>query len=184
MADNVSVDQLPNTLALRGVVAILFGLAAVFWPGLTLVALVYIFSAFILVTGVISLVSSIAGMGRDSYWFVDLLIGLLEISIGIYLVRHISVSLASLLILIGVVLGVRGILEIVRAVMNRDAQGHRVLLGIVGLLTLIAGLIVIREPVTGGVAFVWVLGIYALVTGAIFVAMASSVRTSLVTGRR
>jgi uncharacterized membrane protein HdeD (DUF308 family) len=186
MAENVSVDQLPNGLALRGVVAILFGLAAIFWPGLTLVTLVYIFSAFILVSGIISLVTSIVEIGRDPYWFVSLVMGLLELAIGVYLVRHIGVSLATLILLIGIVLVVRGILEIVRAIMNRSASTHRVLAGVVGLVTLIAGLIVLREPVAGGVAFVWVLGLYALLTGTMLLAMASTARSALSTsgGRR
>ena len=184
MAVSNSIEQQLDGLTLRGVLAILFGLAALFWPGLTLVTFVYIFSAFILVSGIMSVVMAIVDIDKDKYWFMSLLIGLLEIGIGVYLIRHIHVGLATFILLVGLTLVVRGVIEFVMALTNNESSNHRILLAIVGIITALAGLVVLREPVAGGIAFVWVVGLYALITGPILIALASSARKELAGSRR
>jgi uncharacterized membrane protein HdeD (DUF308 family) len=180
MAESNVLERDINSVALRGVVVLLFGLAAVFWPALTTLTFVYIFSAFILVTGIISMVTSITDMGKDQYWFINLMIGLLELGIGVYLVRHPGITLASFILLIGIVLVVRGVLEIIRALFGKDTGDSRTLMAIVGLISAVAGLVILREPVSGGVAFVWVLGVYAIFSGSILLAIASSAREAVI----
>jgi uncharacterized membrane protein HdeD (DUF308 family) len=183
MAASNSLDQQLDGLTLRGVLAILFGLAALFWPGLTLVTFVYIFSAFILVSGIMSMVMAIVDIDKDKYWFLSLLIGFLELGIGVYLIRHINVGLATFILLVGIVLVVRGVVEFIMAIAGGESSNNRVLMAIVGIVTALAGLIVLREPVSGGIAFVWVVGLYALITGPILIALAHSARKELRTGR-
>ena len=50
-------------LLLRGIAAVLFALAALFWPGITLFVLIIIFGAYALVDGVFALVAGIRGSG-------------------------------------------------------------------------------------------------------------------------
>lgn len=166
-------------LTIRGVVAILFGLAALFWPGLTLVTLVYVFSAFLIVSGLVGLVMSIVTIGKNKYWIMDLLLSLLELGIGVYLVRNITVTLATFILLVGISFVVRGVVDIVRAFLDDAASGHRILVGLAGLVALAAGIVVLRQPVAGGVAFVWVLGLYALISGPLMIALASEARAEL-----
>jgi uncharacterized membrane protein HdeD (DUF308 family) len=184
MAEARSLDSQLDGLTLRGVLLILFGFAAIFWPGLTIVTFVYIFSAFILVSGIMSMVTSLVDMSKDPYWFLNLIAGLLELGIGVYLLRHINVGLATFILLIGLVLVVRGVVEFVRAISQRDSSNHRILMGLVGIITALAGLIVLREPVSGGIAFVWVVGLYALITGPMLIALAHGVRAEVSTSRR
>jgi len=174
-------QQAITALTVRGVAAILFGLVALFWPGLTLVTLVYVFSAFLLVSGLIGMIMSIVTIRGNKYWFMDLLLSFLELGIGVYLVRHISVTLATFILLVGISFVVRGVVEVVRAFVDASASNHRVLLGLGGLVSLIAGLVVLRQPVAGGVAFVWVLGLYALISGPLMIALASEARRELET---
>lgn len=176
---DVVAKQELTALTVRGIAAILFGLVALFWPGLTLVTLVYVFSAFIIVSGLIGLVTSITGMRENKWWWLDMLLSAVELGIGVYLVRHITVTLATFLLLIGIVFVVRGVVEIVRAIIEPGDGGRRVLTGIAGIFALLAGLIVLRQPVAGGVAFVWVLGLYALLTGPLLIAIAADARSSL-----
>lgn len=168
-----------TSLTVRGVVAILFGLVALFWPGLTLVTLVYVFSAFLLVSGLIGFIMSIVTIRDNKYWFMDMLLSLLELGIGVYLVRHVGVTLATFILLVGISFTVRGVIDMVRAFVDSSAAGHRVLTGLAGLVALIAGLVVLRQPVAGGIAFVWVLGLYALITGPLMIALASEARREL-----
>jgi uncharacterized membrane protein HdeD (DUF308 family) len=168
-----------TALTVRGVVAILFGLVALFWPGLTLVTLVYVFSAFLLVSGLVGMIMSIVTIRDNKYWFMDLLLSFLELGIGVYLVRHIGVTLATFILLVGISFTVRGVVQIVRAFVDDAASGHRILVGLGGLVGLVAGLVVLRQPVAGGIAFVWVLGLYALISGPLMIALASEARREL-----
>jgi uncharacterized membrane protein HdeD (DUF308 family) len=99
---------------LRGIALLLFGLVAVFWPGLTLIALATVFAAYLLVTGVINIIASISGQSRRSLWFLTLMLGLAQIGVAIYLLKS-SLVLATFIALIGIVLIVLGILEIIAA---------------------------------------------------------------------
>jgi uncharacterized membrane protein HdeD (DUF308 family) len=106
------------------------------------------------------------------------LIGFLELGIGVYLIRHINVGLATFILLVGIVLVVRGVVEFIMALAG-ESSNNRVLMAIVGIVTALAGLIILREPVSGGIAFVWVVGLYALITGPILIALAHSARKEL-----
>jgi uncharacterized membrane protein HdeD (DUF308 family) len=170
----------------EGVVALLFGIAAVFWPGLTIVTLLYLFAAFILVSGVINLVRGIFTVGQGAgAWFLRVLLAVLQIGIGVYLLRHPHVTFATLILLIGFGLIFRGVFEIVSAFMDDLTAGARTILIIAGALALLAGIIVLFQPVAGGVAFVWVLGLYALIMGPMIIASAlSEHRTHVETSKR
>jgi uncharacterized membrane protein HdeD (DUF308 family) len=165
------------------VTAVLFGIAAVFWPALTLVTLVYLFSAYVLVTGVVNLVQAVMSMKVRSTWFLTLFVGLVELGVGVYLLRHTDVSFATLILLIGFALIIRGVLEVVAAFMDLGGWATtRMLLTIGGLASVLAGVIVLMQPVASGIAFVWVLGVYALLVGAMMTAVALDAR-KLVEGK-
>lgn len=167
-------------LTIRGIAAILFGLAAVFWPGLTLVTLVYLFSAFILVYGIVDIIHGLTSIGRQGLgWIASLLLGFLEVGIGVYLLRHINVSFATFILLIGLMLLARGVLEVVMAFTDADSASSRTLLIIGGVITALAGIVVLRQPVSAGVAFVWILGVFALITGPMLIAMSIDAKHQL-----
>lgn len=157
----------------EGIVAVLFGIAAVFWPGLTIVTLLYLFAAFVLASGIINLMTGIFHMRHTSgSWFLKILISILEIGIGVFLLRHPHVTFATFILLIGFALIFRGVFDIVGAFIDTITPGHQVMMVIAGALALIVGIIILLEPVSGGIAFVWVLGLYALITGPILISVA------------
>src|SRR2546430_893966 len=55
-------------LVLRGFVAVLFGLAAFFWPGITLLSLVFLFGAYALIDGVFAIAAAISGAQHHTRW--------------------------------------------------------------------------------------------------------------------
>lgn len=159
---------------MRGIATILFGLAAVFWPALTLVTLVYLFSAYVLVSGIVNLVGSIMTIDRSRWWFLGSLIGIFEFGVGVYLVRHPRLSFATLILLVGFTLIARGVIEVVASFFEIGQTATvRALTVIIGLAGLLAGIILLFQPVSAGVAFVWILGLYALIVGTLEIALAS-----------
>ncbi len=169
--DATGLKAMWESLVLRGVAGILFGIAAVFWPGLTLVTLVYIFSIYILISGVIGIVESIRAISDGNSWVWRLVLSIAELGVGVYLVRHPSVSFATLILLIGLVLIARGVFEVVLALLEDYSATEKTLMIIGGALGVIVGIAILMQPAAGGVAFVWVLGLYALLTGPMWIAL-------------
>lgn len=160
-----------EAMIFRGIAGILFGVAAVFWPSLTLVTLVYIFSIYILISGIAGMFEGIMAISRGGSWLWKLFIGAAELGVGVYLVRHPQVSFATLILLIGLILIARGVFEVVLAMLDDLRATEKTLLIIGGVLGVIVGIAILLQPAAGGVAFVWVLGLYALLTGPMMIAL-------------
>ena len=172
-------------LVLRGIVAVLFGVAAVFWPSLTLVTLVYLFSAYLIVSGVIGVITGVKAGERSSWWVLHVLLGVIELGFGIYLVRHISVSITTFILLVGFVLVIRGLFEIVGAYLEREITATlRTVNSVTGLIALVAGIVILLQPKSSGIRFVWLLGLYALVFGALHIAMAAEGKKAVDASKR
>lgn len=177
MATQVDAKRVSNAIALRGIVAILFGIAAVFWPGITLVTLVYLFSAFLLASGLVTLIMGLIDASRERNSILSLVLtvvlGIVEIGVGVYLLRHIGVAFTTLILLIGFVLIFRGLVEIFDGLFEGDRSNtYQTASVLIGVLSVVAGVILLFQPASAGVAFVWILGLYALLTGPLLVALA------------
>jgi uncharacterized membrane protein HdeD (DUF308 family) len=158
-------------LTLRGIAALVFGIAAVFWPGITLVVLLYLFSAWILVDGVIRVVAGVSRLGHHQMGVLSMLVGLFGFGVGVYLLRHPGVTFTTLILLVGFFLIFNGIVEIVVALTSPDTATGKTLAIIGGVAALLAGILMLFQPATAGVAFVWILGLYGLVTGPMLIAL-------------
>ena len=165
-------------LTLRGAVAVLFGIAAVFWPGITLVTLLYLFSAYILVSGIIDIVHGIGGISKRASWFLTLILGFAELGVGVYLLRHPHVVFATFILLLGFMLIVRGVFEGVAAFSDSASVTNRTLMIIASVVAIVAGIILLFQPASAGVAFVWILGLYALLVGPIMIALSLDLKKS------
>jgi uncharacterized membrane protein HdeD (DUF308 family) len=172
-------DDLWWLFLIQGVLAVFFGLAAIFWPGLTLTALVYLFSAFVLAWGIFEIIHGFLGIGRRHSWWLTLIFGIAGLAAGIYLVRHPGVSFTALILIIGLLLIGRGILDIVAIFLEGHSTSHKVLSAIIGFAAVAAGIFILFQPASGGVAFVWVLGLYAFIYGALTIALAVQARNAL-----
>lgn len=162
-----------TALIFHGIVAILFGIAAVFWPGLTTLTLVYLLAAFLLVDGVIALIWGLCRLNDFVRAMLTILLGLVELGAGLYLMREPGLVLATLIIILGFVLVFRGILAFVHMFTEKDLPAIKAMHGMQGFLGVVIGIFILVQPVASGLAFVWVLGLYTLITGAVMVAMAS-----------
>src|SRR5690242_16018074 len=99
-------------LLIRGIAAILFGIAAFLWPGLTLVVLVLLFGAYALVDGIFAVISGIAARKEERRWWVIVLEGLVGIVVGVVTFLLPSVAALALIFFIAVWAILTGILEI------------------------------------------------------------------------
>ncbi len=170
-------DAVWGSALMAGMLATVFGVAAVFWPNITLLTLLYLFSAYVLVDGLVNFFGGISSLSRKgSSWFLQTILGVLEIGVGVYLLRHPHVTFATFILLIGFTLIFRGVFAIVGAFLDQATTTQRTLMVISGLLALVVGIVILFQPVSSGVAFVWLLGLYALIAGPLSISLAFEAR--------
>jgi len=113
-------------LALRGMIVVLFGLAAFVWPGASLTALVLLFGAYALVDGLLALVVSLLDPNEFDHGWVLLLKGLAGIAIGVLTFLWPSATPLALLYRIAAWAILTGAFEVVAALDLRSVvEGQR-----------------------------------------------------------
>ncbi|MBN9386532.1 MAG: DUF308 domain-containing protein [Chloroflexi bacterium] len=165
----------PNwwAVGLRGLFALLFGIGAFAWPGITLGALVFLFGFYSIADGIFGFFSAgtLAVSGQRGWLIVE---GLLSIASGIIAFVWPSITALALLLLIAAYAFVTGILEIAAAIQiergRRPGNGWPLVLG--GVLSIVFGALLVIWPDTGLLSLVWLIGFYALAFGLMLVAMA------------
>ncbi len=163
-------------LALRGVVAIIFGLVAWVWPDLTIGALILVFAAYALVDGGFALVSAVRRGGRGR-WLPPLIEGIVGIGAGIIAIVWPGLTALALLYVIAAWAIVTGVIEIVAAIELRREIENELLLGLAGLASVVFGVLLILFPGEGALALVWVIAAYAILFGALLIGLALRVRS-------
>ncbi|MES2149548.1 MAG: DUF308 domain-containing protein [Pseudomonadota bacterium] len=164
-------------LAVRGAIAFVFGVLALLWPGLTLLLLVALFGAYALVGGAVWTAGAIHNRKFDRRWWQLLPFGLVSIAAGLMAVLWPGVAALVLLLLVGAHALMTGVFDLFVALrLRRHVQGEALLL-LCGLASIGFGLVVLMFPQgAGALALVWLVGSYAMLTGALMMALALRVR--------
>lgn len=164
-------------LGLRGIIAMLFGIAAIALPAITLVLLAALFAAFALLAGAVWIFGAVRHRRSDRRWWVLLLMGAVSIVAGVIAALHPSLTTVALILVMGANALVAGSLDIVVALrLRRQIKGESLLL-LTGLVSVLFGLLVLLFPLgAGALALAWMTGIYALLTGALMVALSLQLR--------
>ena len=159
--------------ALRGALALLFGILALAWPGLTLLWLVALFAAFALLSGGVSVVAAIRNRKTEDHWWLALVLGLVSLGAGVIAIIHPDLTALVLVLLMGANAIVTGILDISMAARLRKAAFRgKGLLILAGLVSLAFGILVFLFPGAGALALVWMISFYAVLSGILLLAAA------------
>jgi uncharacterized membrane protein HdeD (DUF308 family) len=161
--------------ALRGTVAILVGVAAFAWPGITLEVLVSLFGAYAFIDGTSTLVQGVLGGSHQSR-FALVVSGLLGIATGVLTFSQPALTALSLVYVVAAWAVLTGGLQIVTAVRMRDIISDEWLLGIGGALSILFGLALLRAPLAGALTLVFVFGFYAISGGITQIALGLKLR--------
>ena len=168
MTDNMTapVDvtrRLAILLALRGVLALLFGVLVLVWPRVTVLVLAVVFAIYAVVDG-IGMVAG--GLGRDgTRRWPYVLAGALGIVAGVIAALWPQVTALVLVLLVGAWAVITGALQVAAAVRLRRERPGWWVLALSGVVSLIAGMIILARPDIGALALATVLGVYALLAG-------------------
>jgi uncharacterized membrane protein HdeD (DUF308 family) len=158
-------------LALRGVFAILFGVCAFLWPGLTLGVLVLLWGAFVVIDGIVAVIN-----GIQARWWSIAIFGVLGIAVGAYALFRPGITALALLFIIAIWAIARGVLEIAAAISLRKELSNEWLLILSGLISIIFGVFVAAFPGLGALSVVWLIGIQAVAIGILLLGLSLRLR--------
>jgi uncharacterized membrane protein HdeD (DUF308 family) len=172
-------------LALRGLVALLFGIATFAWPRITLSFLVALFGAYVLVDGVFSVIAAFRhDAAREGPWWAYLLGGVLGIGIGVVTFLWPGLTAMGLLFMIAFWAIMIGFLELITAIRLRRIVPGEWLDALAGVLMIMFGVFLLLFPGVGALSVLWMIGTFAIAIGILMIALGFKMRSLRDTGGR
>ena len=152
----------------RGLAAVLFGILTLVWPKLSLTVLVLLFGVFAVIGGITAVAAALRNTEMPGWGFL-LFEGILGILAGVVALVWPGITALAFLFLLATWAIITGILEIV-APLSFPMSGGRALLSVLtGLVSIVFGVLIAAQPSSGLLAVVWLIGIYAIVIGVMYI---------------
>jgi uncharacterized membrane protein HdeD (DUF308 family) len=152
----------------RGIAAILFGILALVWPKLTLYVLVLLFGLFAVISGITAVVAALRNT-REPGWGFLLFEGILGILAGVIALVWPHITALAFLYLLAAWAILTGVLELVAPLAFPMGGGRAVLTALAGLISIIFGILIAAQPSAGLLAVVWLIGVYAILFGIVYI---------------
>ncbi len=150
-------------IALRGVFAILFGLIALFMPGVAILSLIFIIGAYMLLDGILGLVAAWRAAQADQRWGWLTFEAIVNIVAGLIAFFWPFGTAVALVILIAAWSVVSGAFMLAAAFQYKgEGRGWMFFSAIISV---IFGVLLFSTPLTGAVVFAWWIGAYAVIFG-------------------
>jgi len=154
----------------RGILAVLFGLFALFSPGSTLLALVIVFGVYAVLDGVTAVVAGLRHRREEAHWIWHVVLGVVSVIAGVVAFVWPGVTVLAILYVIAFWSIVAGVTEIMEAFAMRRAGssswGWALAAGVVSVLF---GIVLAVQPGVGLLTLLYLVGAYALVAGVILI---------------
>lgn len=164
-------------LALRGVLAIIFGLIAIVFPGIALLAFIYVFATYAIIDGIVAIIVAIGERVSLRRWGWVLFEGVLSIIAGLIAFVFPGITALVLLYIVAAWAIVTGMMEIFTAYAIRPFVSREWPLALAGILSVVFGILLIIYPGAGLLSLLWLVGIYAILFGILFIIRAFQLRS-------
>src|SRR3954470_16286738 len=149
-------------VGLRGAPALIFRILTLAWPGVTLLALIFLWGVYALVDGVSSIALGAAVRGHR---WANVLIGVVGILAGLVAIMLPGETAVVLLVIIAIWAIIAGVVQIGAGLALRRAMAHAWFLVLTGRLTLVLGIVLLLNPGAGALALVTTIAIFAIIWG-------------------
>ncbi|WMY92679.1 HdeD family acid-resistance protein [Snodgrassella communis] len=167
---------------IRGGAALIFGLLTWFYPFVSILIMVMFFGVYALIDGVLGVVIAINGRRTHQDWWLMLIWGMVSILAGIMTFFVPGITWLVLITFIAIWSLVSGILQIIAAIRLRKSIRGEGWMIVAGMLSVLVGIILFVNPVQGGIALTWVIGVYAALFGVMNIALAFRLRRFAASG--
>ncbi|HKN57107.1 MAG TPA: HdeD family acid-resistance protein [Amycolatopsis sp.] len=163
-------------VAVRGGLAIVFGVLTLIWPALTILALAIIYGVYALFDGVGGLMEAFRSRDSGHRWSYALF-GILGLIAGVLVLAWPGITVLVLATLIGIWAIVSGVAEISAAIRLRKQIEGEAFLIIAGAISVLAGILIVFNPIAGAFGIALLVGIYAILYGVILLVLAFRLRS-------
>jgi len=170
-------------LALRGVLAILFGVLAFLWPYLLWVVIVAMFAAYALLDGVFAIAAAFTGRGLAPWWAL-LIEGVFGIAVAVVTLFWPEITGLALLYFIAFWAIATGVFQVIAAIQLRKEIEGEWALGLGGVLSVLFGMALVIWPGPGALAVAWLIGAYSIAFGVLMLVLAFRLRGATRHARR
>ena len=153
-------------MLIQGLISIIFGAVMVIWPDVVYNILGYLLGALIVLLSIATIIKGTMAHREAGYRAGLILLGIIGIIIGVLALLHETVLLVAIPILIAIWAFIAGLGELaVAATASGEGLGFRILIVIVGIISILIGVYLIWFPFLTTELLIWVLGILFIVFG-------------------
>lgn len=162
---------------LQGIAAVIFGILAFVWPAVTLGVLILFYGVLAIVYGVSALIEAFGARRVFRLWWLEAIAGVVALGAGVLAFLWPGITALALLYLFAVWSLIIGVFELVAAFRREFPGDLRWAFGLAGAASLLVGIVLIAMSPAGGLlALVWLVGIYALFEGVLWIFRAFRLR--------
>ncbi|MFB0840354.1 HdeD family acid-resistance protein [Arthrobacter sp. E44] len=163
-----------NTLIIRGIAAVLFGILVVVWPGVSILALVILFGIYAFIDGITNIVHYVRHKGRRSAW--QIVGGVISVLAGLAAFFWPGITALSLALVIGAWAVILGVSQIAQAFEVKKTDEQWWLWLITGIVTTLFGLFLVILPGPGILGLLGLLASFAILFGILLIATGIDLR--------
>jgi len=153
-----------TSLILLGVLAIVVGIIALAWPGVTILALVILFAVYAFIDAGLQAMRAF-GSATAGPVLGHLLLGLIALAAGVIAIIWPGPTALVLVLVVGIWAFVGGIMEIAAAFGSAETAGTRALFVLSGLVSVAFGVVLFARPGIGAVTLALLFGLFSLIYG-------------------
>jgi uncharacterized membrane protein HdeD (DUF308 family) len=165
------------TLVVHGAAAVIFAILTFIAPKASLLALVVLFGAYAIVGGVTDVVLGVRTRAGEPRWGWLVFEGIASILAGAITFLWPGITAVVMLVVIAIWAIATGVAQVVSAVRLRKLIRGEWLLALTGLLSIAFGVLLLLYPGAGALAVTLWIGAYALVIGALLIALGLRLRS-------
>ena len=163
-------------IAMRGMVAVLFGIATFMWPDITLRVFGPLFSGYAMINGVFAMIESFRRDVSRERWLPLLFEGIVSIVVGALIIMWPGLTAMGLLYLIAFWAIMTGVFEIITSIrLRREIRGEWIL-ALIAIISMAFGFLLLAFPVAGAFSVVLMIRAFVLAFGALMIAFAIKLR--------
>ena len=166
-----------TSLILLGVLAIIAGIVALAWPGVTVLALVILFAVYAFMDAGLQTVRAFSSPGAGPV-FGHLLLGLVDIAAGVIALAWPGPTALVLVLVVGAWAFVGGLFEFFAGFQSGETAGTRAMFILGGLVSIAFGVVLFARPGVGAVTLALLFGLFALIYGVTQISMGIQLRST------
>ena len=164
-----------TSLILLGVLAIIVGIIAIAWPGVTILALVILFAVYAFIDAGLQAMRAFSSRSAGPV-IGHLLLALVDLAAGVIALVWPKPTALVLVIVVAAWALVGGFFEIFAAFQSGETAGTRALFIIGGLVSILFGVLLFARPGVGAVTLALLFGLFALIYGVSQITMGIELR--------